>query len=305
MLEALALLVLGGGLLYLGGDWLIDGTQVIAQRLGLSTLFISIVIIGFGTSIPELLVAINATLDDRPDIAVGNVVGSNIANLLLVMALTALIFPLNILRKTIMVDGTVVIGVSLLYILLGMDGNISRGDGFVLILTVCAYLLFRAQTDEVSEDEDPPTLSSFKTTFYIVAGLLALPLGAKLFLAGALHLATYMGLSDEIIGLTVVAFGTSVPELATCIIAALKRKADIVVGNILGSNIFNLTLVIGGAALVNPLAIASSFINLSHPLMLASIILSLILMTMGWRLSRLGGSIMLGCYGMLVGFWVM
>ena len=305
MLEALALLVLGGGLLYLGGDWLIDGTQVIAQRLGLSTLFISIVIIGFGTSIPELLVAINATLDDRPDIAVGNVVGSNIANLLLVMALTALIFPLNILRKTIMVDGTVVIGVSLLYILLGMDGNISRGDGFVLILTVCAYLLFRAQTDEVSEDEDPPTLSSFKTTFYIVAGLLALPLGAKLFLAGALDLATYMGLSDEIIGLTVVAFGTSVPELATCIIAALKRKADIVVGNILGSNIFNLTLVIGGAALVNPLAIASSFINLSHPLMLASIILSLILMTMGWRLSRLGGSIMLGCYGMLVGFWVM
>lgn len=304
MFSALGFLGLGLLLLYFGGNWLVDGAQFIARKLGLSTLLISIVIIGFGTSVPELLVAINANLASKPDIAVGNVIGSNIANLLLVMAITALIFPLNVVEKVLRIDGTSLIGVTLLYMMLAMDGALSRADACVLVLAILGYLIFRANNDEHDHEDDAPNITLKNACLLAAAGLIALPFGADLFLQGAVSLAQKLGLSDEMIGLTIVALGTSVPELATCIVAAMRRDVDVVVGNILGSNIFNLTLVMGGAALALPLTIARSFVELGNSVLLAATILSLILMFTGARLCRKEGASMLVLYLFIVSIWI-
>jgi cation:H+ antiporter len=304
MFSALGLLSLGLLLLYYGGNWLVDGAQIIARKLGLSTLLISIVIIGFGTSVPELLVAINANLASKPDIAVGNVVGSNIANLLLVMAVTALIFPLDVNQRILRLDGGSLVGITLLYMMLAMDGAISRADACVLILSILGYLVFRASNDEHDHADGAPNITLRSAFILAIAGLIALPFGADLFLQGAIALAHKLGLSDELIGLTVVALGTSVPELATCIVAAIRRDVDIVIGNILGSNIFNLTLVMGGAALVRPLSVAKNFVELGHSVLLAATILSLILMFTGSKLCRKEGATMLALYVFIISIWV-
>ena len=189
-------------------------------------------------------------------------------------------------------------------LLLAMDGALSRADACVLVLSILGYLIFRANNDEHDHADDAPNITLRKAFILAIAGLIALPFGADLFLQGALALAHKFGLNDEMIGLTVVALGTSVPELATCIVAAIRRDVDIVIGNILGSNFFNLTLVMGGAALVQPLSVARNFVELGNSILLAVTILSLIFMFTGAKLCRKEGATMLALYAFIISIWV-
>lgn len=259
-------LLLGLGLILVGANALTDGASAIARRFGLSDLIVGLTVVAFGTSAPELAISILAAIDGSAPLAIGNVVGSNIFNILMIIGITALVRPIIIQRSVMSLEIPMVILSSLILLMLGnsgwLDGTgvniVSRLSGLfllILFLLFMRYTFASAKNPEVEADDKPAAkpMGIWRAIIYVIAGLAALIWGGDKFVDGASGIASALGVSEAVIGLTIVAAGTSLPELATSIVAAVKGKPAMAVGNVIGSNIFNVLMVLGAAAVITPL----------------------------------------------------
>ena len=302
------LILVGGGLalLFFGGDFLVRGAVALASRLGVSTLVIAITVVAFGTSLPELLVSLNAALEGAPSIAIGNVVGSNIANVLLVLGLPAIVAPLQG-ERSVGRDTIVMIGASVLFIALAFTGEFAWPQGLVLLALLAAFLGYSyriATRDTQAAESYQEELDSFETgaksalllAGLIVGGLAALLIGSRLLIEGAVSLATHFGVSEVVIGLTLVAFGTSLPELVTSLVAIVRRHGDVAIGNVLGSNLFNILGVMGITAVVVPIPVPAQILRFDVWVMLAAAIVLLPFVMQWIRLGRTFGVIFFASY---------
>lgn len=264
-------ILLAGLLLILfGANWLVDGSSSVAKRFGISEFVIGLTIVGIGTSTPEMVVSFLSSLQGKADMAIGNIVGSNIFNTMMILGVTAMISPLVITRSNLKKDIPLNIIVTIILIVLGMNftlfgqgkDQLCRIDGAILLAIFVWYLWssFKSDTADEEEGEGIKEYSILMSVILIIGGLAALIFGGRLFVNSATELAKMFGVSDKFIAITVMAAGTSMPELATCVVAALKGRGQLALGNILGSNISNILLILGGAALINPL----SFNGMTH-----------------------------------------
>ncbi len=286
-----------------GGTWLVQGAVGVAERLGLSPLLIGVVLVGFGTSTPELLTSVNAALAGVPDIAVGNVVGRNIANILLILGITALVRPAVLERRMILTDGGAMGLAALISVPILLSGVVGRLDGAILCAVLACYLVLRVRSGDAGDvpeaDIAPPPL--MRAALIFAAGLAITLLGAHLLVKGATDLALLFGISEAVIGVTIVAVGTSLPELVTSLIAARRRHSEMALGNILGSNIFNILGILGLTALIHPLEVDAGIAGFDQWVMLGATV-ALIAVGLGLgRLSRLTGALFLGAYAFYVG----
>jgi len=255
MFNSIFSLLIGSTLLYFGAEWIVKGGVSVAKRFGISTLVVGLTVVAFGTSLPELVVSIIAAIENSSTLAIGNAVGSNIANIGLALALSALIFPITINYLPIKRDLWIYLFASLLFILFVFDGRLSRFEGLFLFIGLVFYIIICIHNplNDEYEPQDHLEYSLAKATTYIIAGILSLAFGANLFVDGAIYLARYLGVSEIVIGMSIVALGTSLPELATSAMAAFRKESAISVGNIVGSNIFNILSVLGITSLITPL----------------------------------------------------
>jgi cation:H+ antiporter len=302
-------LIAGFALLLVGGEYLVRGAVSIARSFGISPMVIGLTLVGFGTSAPELVASINAALKDAPGIAIGNVVGSNIANVLLVLGIAALIFPLATNREAYRRDGPVLILATIILIAMVLSGEIGRIAGAVGIVLLIAYTGFTWWSDRRSldagavmhgqeaEDVDEIPQSRMPVALLMAAGGMAGVLyGADLLVDGAIGIARGFGLSEAVIGLTIVAIGTSLPELATAIVAAWRRHADVAFGNIVGSCIFNIFGILGVTALVLPLAVPAEIARFDVWVAGFAALVFVIFAMTGWRIGRREGAVLSGLY---------
>ncbi|HDZ82298.1 MAG TPA: calcium/sodium antiporter [Roseobacter sp.] len=302
--------VLGLLILLLAGDALVKGAVNLSLRLGVPALVVSLTIVAFGTSAPELLVSIKAILDNAPGIALGNVVGSNTANILLVLGIPALLATMHSSECNTRKTFNMMIAASVLFILLAFRGVFDVWSGIIL-LSGLAYVLFdayrdtkkhRARNSEASSDDSEelegadPSMPGWRIGFFLVLGLVGLPLGASLLVDNASIIARAYGVSDTVIGLTLVAIGTSLPELATTVMAALRRQADVALGNVIGSNIFNLLGIIGVATLVGPIEVDPEFLRFDLWVMLGASLLLFPFVYLGWDITRRWGVVLCAVY---------
>lgn len=280
----IVLLVIGLMLILVGANYLVDGSSSIAKKFGLSEFVIGLTIVGIGTSAPEMVVSFMASIQGKADMAIGNIVGSNIINTLLILGVTALISPLLITKDNIKKDIPLNIGVTALLLILGMKNTIfgigndelSRWDGAIFLLIFIWYLWtsFRSKpSEEVEEGEEIKVFSNLVSALFIIGGLAGLIFGGRLFVDSAVNLAKSFGVSEKFIAITIMALGTSLPELATCIVAAVKGRGQLALGNILGSNISNIILILGGASLIGPLSFSGITLVDSAILMISAIVI--------------------------------
>lgn len=302
----IALMLLGGfALLVAGGEGLVRGASALALRAGISPLLVGLTVVGFGTSAPEMLTSVQAALAGSPGIAVGNVVGSNIVNILLILGLAAVILPVPVGRAAFRRDGTAVVLATALGVAICLIGEVGRLSGLVLLAGLAAYLYiaWKGERDSgggAEPDLEGAGLSPLKAALYVLAGLVALVVGASLLVDGAIELARGLGVSETVIGLTVVAVGTSLPELVTSVMAALKRQSDLAFGNVLGSNIFNILGILGVTALVSPLSAPPEILKLDVWVMSAATLALILVCVTSWRISRLEGALMMAVYAAYV-----
>ncbi len=270
MLMSLIFLVVGSAMLYFGAEWIVKGGISIADRLGIPPLVIGLTVVAFGTSLPELVVSIIAAIEGSSEIAVGNVVGSNIANVGLVLGLSALIFPISVHYGHLRRDLFIYLGVCALFALFAFDGRISRFEGMVFFISLIFYVLLSIKhpNGEESTSEEGAEGRMGRLLATLIAGIILLGFGADLFVDGAVYLARLLGVSEIAIGMSVVAFGTSLPELATSAMAAFRKESAISIGNIIGSNIFNILSVLGIASIIQPLDSPKSIMSLEVPIMI-------------------------------------
>jgi cation:H+ antiporter len=266
--------------LLLSGDFLVRGAIQLSNRLRVSALLISLTVVAFGTSAPELIVAIKATLSGSPGLALGNVVGSNIANILLVLGLPTLLVGLKNDIADTKRSFTIMILASILFIVFGISGSFSWVNGCVLLSVLTFFLIdtFRQNKESAFnignfETQQSVTDSWWKIIFFLFLGVIGLPLGADLLVTNASSLAKGYGISDAVVGLTLIAIGTSLPELATTFIAVVRKKAEVVLGNLIGSNIFNLLAIIGVTSLISPVPVDPSFIKFDFWIMFGASLL--------------------------------
>lgn len=285
MLSQILILIAGLILILCGANWLVDGSSSIAKRFGISEFVIGLTIVGIGTSTPEMVVSFLSSFQGKADMAIGNIVGSNIFNTMMILGVTALISPLAITKSNIKRDIPLNIFVTVILILLGMNFTIfgmgqdqlSRIDGAILLAVFAWYLWVSFKSDNGNSEKDGEGIKEYKTfvsVLLIIAGLAGLVIGGRLFVNSATELAKMFGVSDKFIAITVMAAGTSMPELATCVVAALKGRGQLALGNVLGSNISNILLILGGAALINPLSFSGmTYVDLGAVLISAIFIL--------------------------------
>ena len=300
ILLQIVLLIIGFVLLIKGADIFVDGASKIAKRLGVPMLVIGLTIVAMGTSLPEAAVSISAALKGSADIAVGNVVGSNILNVLLILGISAVITPLAVQKCTVKYEIPITFVVTIIFALLGLnDGVIGIWGGiilWVLFLGYMGYLFWISKTGQVQEEpapEDDKKENVFKLILCIIVGIALIILGSNISVEAAKKIASAFGMSERLIGLTIVALGTSLPELVTSVIAAIRKNADIAIGNIIGSNIFNILFVIGTSALITPVVYQSAFIFDTVVCVLSTILLFVLVLNKKRKLNRIGGIIML------------
>jgi cation:H+ antiporter len=294
---------LGLFLLLISGDFLVKGAIQLSNRLGVSALLVSLTVVAFGTSAPELIVAIKATLSGSPGLAMGNVVGSNIANILLVLGLPTLLVRLQNGITDTKRSFVLMILASVLFIVFGISGSFSWVYGVVLLslLTFFLFDTFKQSTEKTSNNEslefrNRTPQSWWTIIFFILLGIIGLPLGADLLVNNASTLAKDYGISDAVIGLTLVAIGTSLPELATTFIAVVRKKAEVVLGNLIGSNIFNLLAIIGITSLISPVPVDPTFIKFDFWIMLGASILLAPFIFLNIQFNRLSGFLFVMLY---------
>jgi len=288
-----------GGLIYLlvGGDLLVRGAVALARRARVPPLVVALSVVAFGTSLPELVVTIGAVLANHPGIAMGNVVGSNIANVLLVVGLPAILYPIVCTEQSARRDSGIMVGVSVLFVILCLTGEIGRLAGVVL-LTVLALLMGLTVREMVRTQRDADRGTplewvlglpsrTWMIALFIGVGSLGLPLGARMFVEAAVGVAAQLHISDVVVGLTIVAIGTSLPELSTCLIAARRGQTGVAIGTAIGSNIFNILAIMGVAAMASPrpISVPPGFLSLDLPVMLAA---SLVVAVFVWLRRRIG-----------------
>ncbi|MEM5494047.1 calcium/sodium antiporter [Hoeflea sp. AS16] len=300
MLWSLASLAAGLALLTLGADYLVRGAISFANRMGMPPLLIGLTVVGFGTSMPELLVSLQAALDGSPAIAVGNVVGSNIANILLILGTAAVISPIAAQIPNLKRDMMMMLLAAIIMLGLGYWGVVNFWLGLVMFILLAAFLARVTHTDRhrmtAEEEELVVKLAGWKEAVFMAGGLAGLFLGANLLIDAATAIAREFGISEAVIGLTIVAVGTSLPELATSVVAAFRRHAEIALGNVVGSNIFNILGILGITAVVTPVPVEPSMAAFDIPFMLAvSIALIGLILTAG-RIGRGAGIAMLAIY---------
>ncbi len=261
MITEILILIGGLVLILLGANCLVDGSSSIAKKFGLSEFVIGLTIVGIGTSTPEMVVSFMSAIQGKADMAVGNVVGSNIFNVLVIIGITALISPLNITKSNLRRDIPLNIFVTILFIVLGLIGtSFNRIDGAVLLAIFVWYLWLSFKNDNTDSSSEESNIKQYNipvSILFIICGLAGLVFGGNLFVDSATEIAKMSGMSDKFIAITIMAAGTSMPELATCVVAAFKGRGQLALGNILGSNIGNILLILGGAALIHPLSFAA------------------------------------------------
>ncbi|OGJ92261.1 MAG: hypothetical protein A2350_14740 [Candidatus Raymondbacteria bacterium RifOxyB12_full_50_8] len=300
-LHVAVFVVCGLFLLTGGAEFLVRGSSRLALRLGLSCLVVGLTVVAFGTSAPELVVSIKAGLDRAGDIAVGNVVGSNIFNIAAILGLAALVRPLSVHRQVLRIDTPVLVAVSLLLVLFLRDRAIGRGEALVFFAGIVSYVWFtlsasrKQAVNSMARDAIPIPGTIPSDIIFILAGLAALVFGSRLFVSGATGLARAWGVSEAVIGLTIVAAGTSLPELATSVVAAVKKETDIAVGNIIGSNIFNILAILGISGLLTPLQ-AQGIGSADVGVMMAATLILIPFMRTGFVLNRVEGAVLLALY---------
>jgi cation:H+ antiporter len=313
MLNVLYLL-LGVGLLTCGGEALIRGSLAAAKRLGVTPLLSGLVIVGFGTSAPELVVSVNAAIEGQPDIAVGNVVGSNIGNILLILGVCAVITPLAVKPLVLRRDAATAVAASMLFLVLVLAGDsaLGRVDASIFLVSLAAYLVWAYRSElfhaapsgelhqAEAEELSAAPKSALWTVIAVVIGLLLLIGGSQVLLLGAIGIAEHFDVPEAVIGLTLVAVGTSLPELSISVVAAIRRHADVAVGNVLGSNIFNLLGILGVSSLLQPLPVHARILHFDQWVMLGASLLLFLFLYTGRRLSRFEGGILLVGYGLYV-----
>ena len=302
MLISIFSLFVGSLLLYFGAEWIIKGGVSISNKFGISKLVIGLTVVAFGTSLPELLVSLIAVFENSPSLAIGNVVGSNIANVGLVLGISALIFPISINYAPIRRDLFIYLCSCALFILFVFDGRISRFEGGFLFIGLLFYLVvcIKNPTDDQSDGENKLEFSIFKSAVYVLAGIFALSFGANFFVDGAIYLARFFGISEEIIGMSVVALGTSLPELATSAMAAFKKQSSISVGNIVGSNIFNILSILGITALFRPIDSPTNILNFEMPYMIAYGFVLILIAKLPQPVHRLSSGLLLSSYFLFI-----
>jgi cation:H+ antiporter len=290
MIIDVLLLVLGLAVLIFGGELLVKGSVKIARYFSLSPLVIGMTVVAFGTSAPELIVSVKAALSGSSQIAIGNVIGSNIANLGIVLGLTALIFPLQIERQSVRVDWPVMMAATILFYLFMLNGVVSQWEGIVLFALLVIYLVWLLNftepeiPEEVKNEENTQQL--LPALLLVGGGLVGLYFGSEWLLKSAISIAKNAGVSEHVIGVTIIAFGTSVPELATSVIAAFRKQTDISIGNLIGSNIFNIMAVIGITGIIKPISIAPVVLSFDVFFMIGIALLLFPMMTLGRKITR-------------------
>lgn len=299
----------GLAVLIIGGEVLVRGAVGLSAAAKISPLVIGMTVVSFGTSAPELLVSLQSALDGNPGIAIGNVIGSNIANLALVLGVTVLIFPIAAEKQTKQIDYPMMMLASVLFGVFALNNMIDRWEGIVFVAILIGFTVFlirssrkneRAKLEEVLDgheiDAGEVKDSLWKSLLFLLIGLIGLYFGSEWFVSGASDLASKFGLSDSVIGVTVVAFGTSAPELVASIVAAVKKQSDISVGNLIGSNIFNIFAVLGVTSTVKPVGVDQAVINFDIIWMLGIAALMVPVLFLGSRIGRFKGVILLTCY---------
>lgn len=288
-------------LLFIGAEGLVRGSASIALRAGLSPLIVGLTIVAFGTSSPELVVSIKAGLDQQGDIAVGNVVGSNIFNIAFILGLTALVCPIPVHRQIIKIDAPIALGVAFLLVILMMNQALGRFEGALLFLGIIVYttmnvIVARKEPLDATTSDTPPSSRHWSLDVaFIVGGLLILVAGSRLLVEHSVTLAQTFGISEAVIGLTIVAAGTSMPELATSIVAAFRKQPDIAIGNVVGSNIFNILGILGLSSIITPLS-AGGISALDYTTMIVFTVILIPLLYTGRLLHRLEGALLLFLY---------
>lgn len=319
MALSVALLLIGLVVLYFGAEYLVKGASSIALTLGMTPLLVGLTVVAFGTSMPEMVVSLLAAFQGKVDIAVGNIVGSNIANIALIVGVASLITPMVVDRSLLRRDYWWMLAFAVGLWAVGYFGDeprrISRIDGLVLLAPFAVYLGIcirsarqqRAEgsanleidaaslPDEVREAVENPT-PVWKSALFIVGGVLGLVIGAKLMVDSAIFIAKRYGVSDMVIGVSIVAVGTSLPELATSVVAAFKKEADIALGNIVGSNIFNVGFILGTVGLIHPMNVDAGAWRFDVFVMIGVTLLLLVLMSFGKKISRVSGGVLLASY---------
>lgn len=303
MAQVYLLLFAGLALLFVSGKFLVDSSVAISRRLRIPRMIIGLTVVAFGTSAPELLVSLQAAFSGYPEIAMGNVVGSNISNILLVLAITALIFPIPVPKSSVKRDWPIMMAVSVLLYIFSLNGWISRLEGMVFIALLGTYILFSVlrsrATIRITEPE--PEQGHMKWWVAVLIFLIScagLAFGADLLVDNVAQIAEEIGISKRVVSITMVAVGTSIPEVATSVIAALKKETDISVGNIIGSNIMNILSVLGFTSLVSPISVSTEIAGFDIPWMLGISLLLLFLMLPASRarITRWEGSFMIVIY---------
>jgi cation:H+ antiporter len=319
-LLTIGLLIGGLAILTFGADLLVRGATALAIVVGISPLVVGLTVVAYGTSTPELAVSISAGLKGNSDIAVANVIGSNTFNVLFILGACALLAPLTVSRQLVRFDVPLMIGVTVLAVALGLDGKYGIFDGIVLTAGIIAYTAFsiiKSRRDEraqklasgqvANEAEKPTRTNILKDIGLVAAGLVLLVIGSRWFVQGAIEVAKVLGVSDTVIGLTIVAAGTSLPEVATSIVATIKGQRDIAIGNVVGSNIYNILGILGVASLVTPggLTVASSTIAVDLPVMLAVAAVCLPVFMTRFTIDRWEGALLFTSYVVYVAYLVL
>ena len=307
MLLNIGLIIGGFVVLVFGADWLVKGASRLALSLGMTPLVVGLTVVAFGTSAPELAVSVASAWSGQADLAVGNVVGSNIANVLLILGVSAVVAPLVVNQQLVRLDVPIMLGASVLFYVLALDGRISLADGAILSASIVLYVAFlirqsrREKSNAVLAEYEGAVESGgnlLTDIAWMLVGLVALVAGAQLLVEGAVSLARAFGVSELMIGLTVLAIGTSLPELATSVVAALRGERDIAVGNVVGSNIFNLLSVLGLTGLVSlgQLPVAPAALALDIPVMLGVALLCMPIFRAGFTVTRANGMLCYAAY---------
>jgi len=306
LIASLVYLLVGFVLLVWSADRLVAGASALARNFGISALVVGVTIVGFGTSAPEMVVSALASLEGNPSLAVGNALGSNIANIGLILGLTCLVYPMSVDRSTCFREIPSLAAVTALTALLMIDASLSRLDGIVLAGGLALFIVAMLYRGRREVDLDPATqalmneisqdLTNRAATVWTLVGLVVLPVSAQILVTGAVGMAKLLGVSEAVIGLTIVALGTSLPELAAAMASALRREDDLCIGNILGSNLFNLLGVLGIAALIHPMAIESLLIMRDLPVMAVTFLMLAGMAVFAGRIGRVSAGLLLTTY---------
>lgn len=310
---AIILLIFGMILLIKGGDWTVESAASMGRYWGVSPLLIGFTVIAFGTSLPELFVSVAANFNDAAGLAIGNVIGSNIANILLIVGVSAIIYPVIVQRHKVKRDLYFMIFATALLIAIMPTGVFTRWQGFLMLVILIAYVTWQYRSSKVADidaSEDKEEVLEFGTdvsnmklvVLFLALGLFAIAFGAKILVSGATFIAAKMGVPDAVIGITIVAFGTSLPELATCYSAARKRHTELIIGNIVGSNVFNILSIIGITSLIKPLEVSKDMMGIDI-IVLSVVTVGFSFYLLGYgKIGKKAGSFMLAVYLLYMGF---